>query len=159
METYILIAIIIIGFIIGRKNIRIIKVQRKGAFGGRVYLVRKNETLTYRGDRISCAVYYFIEFVSPLTCRSYTTSETDQLWLDQLYVQYREIHNIPSPNRIKNIREAIGISSGELEEKYGLEPGKWEAFEDGVMPTLEENEILNKAIDEEVATLLREKGI
>ncbi len=159
METYVLIAIIIIGFIIGRKNIRIIKVQRKGAFGGRVYLVRKNETLTFRDDRISCVVYYFIEFVSPITYRSYTTSETDQLWLDQLYTQYREIHNIPSPYRIKNTRKAAGISSRELEEKYGLNQGRWEDFEDGLMPTLEEAEILNKAIDEEVATLLREKGI
>ncbi len=74
--------------------------------------------------------YYFCN-----SCKNdFTTSEQDDLSVNQVYNQYREKHSIPFPEEIKLVRETYNISSSKIAEVLGFGINQYRNYEAGEMP-------------------------
>ncbi len=65
----------------------------------------------------------------------FTTTETDELSMNQVYNLYREKHGIPFPEEIALVRENYGLSAAAMSEVLGLGVNGYGQYEKGEVPT------------------------
>lgn len=95
-------------------------------------LQEKEETMVYRNESYT---YTHRNYRDPETGIEFTTNDMDFDNLEQVYSQYRERHNIPSPEELKVMRERYGLSASKMSDVLGLGINQYSRYEDGVMPT------------------------
>lgn len=83
---------------------------------------------------------------------SFTTTELDEFNLNQVYNQYRDKHNIPFPDEIKEFREKFSFSYADITKILGLGINTYSNYEKGEVPSLA-NSVLLKAILNSLGTL------
>lgn len=100
--------------------------------GGVAELQEQERSMVYRGENYT---YVHRNYVDKELGIEFTTNEMDFENLEQIYVQYREKYNIPSPEEIKHMRERYGLSALKMSEVLGIGVNQYRRYEEGVMPT------------------------
>ena len=101
--------------------------------GGEVAKKYKYETFTFRNEKFTVKRYFF-QCVE--TGKTFSNSEVDDQVMQNLYSQYRERHNIPSPTMLKELREKYGISARIMSKIAGIGINQYGLYENGEMPTI-----------------------
>lgn len=100
--------------------------------GGAVYLVEDAEVHTFRKEKYTVHVHYY---VCKDTGEQFTTEEQDEQLCNELYNQYRVRHGIPFPDEIKRIRERYGLSYSQITNIVGFGQNQWKQYENGSLPS------------------------
>jgi len=66
----------------------------------------------------------------------FTTTELDEVNLNQVYNQYRDKFNIPFPEEIIRIREKYGLTAAKMSEILGFGTNSYRQYEAGDMPSV-----------------------
>ncbi len=104
----------------------------KSPFTGKVMPLKKQtRTLAFRKEKINI-LYHF--YLCKDSNEQFTTSELDELNLFQLYNLYREKHNIPFPDEIKDIRKRYGLSASKMSKVLGFGANIYRNYESGEVP-------------------------
>lgn len=100
--------------------------------GGMVYLVEDTEVQTFRKEKYSVHVRYY---VCKDTGEQFTSEEQDEQLCNELYNQYRIRHGIPFPDEIRKIREHYGLSHSQITKIVGFGQNQWSQYENGNLPS------------------------
>lgn len=100
--------------------------------GGKVILHQEPDKLTFRNEEYS---YISYEYECVDTGQRFTDLELDWKNMEQVYSQYRERHNIPSPAELTQMRERYGLPAVKMSEILGLGINQYSKYEQGEMPS------------------------
>lgn len=103
--------------------------------------------LSFRGEEFE---YYYIGWKCPVTGEVFATVEQEDVAILQVYNQYRERHNIPYPNEIKETREAYGVSAMKMAQILGWGENQYRLYENGEMPNINNGKQLRAIQNPEV---------
>lgn len=101
--------------------------------GGKVTKKYKIETFTFRKEKFTVKRYYF---VCNDTGREFTNDDVDGNVFNNIYQQYRERHQIPSPEKLKELRDKYGFSAHIMSKIAGMGINQYGLYEKGEMPTV-----------------------
>ena len=101
--------------------------------GGKVTRKHKLETFTFRKEKFTVKRFYF---VCNDTGREFTNNDVDTQVFNDIYKQYRERHGIPSPERLKDLRNKYGFSAHIMSKIAGMGINQYGLYENGEMPTI-----------------------
>lgn len=104
----------------------------------------RKEKITFRKEEFE-VVYHFYEDLE----HEFTTPETDELTLLQVYNQYREKYKLPFPEQIKAIREKYELSASKMSEVLGFGINVYRQYENGEMPNQSNARLIQLANDPE----------
>ena len=100
--------------------------------GGKVILHKEPDKLVYRIEEYSYTSY---EYECVDTGQRFTDLELDWKNMEQVYVQYRQRHHIPSPAELTQMREKYGLSATKMAQILGLGVNQYAKYEQGEMPS------------------------
>ncbi|MGL5892645.1 MAG: type II toxin-antitoxin system antitoxin SocA domain-containing protein [Bacteroidia bacterium] len=75
----------------------------------------------------------------------FTNTELDELNINQVYNQYRDLFNIPFPDEIIRIREKYELSASKMSEILGLGTNGYRQYEAGEMPSISNAKLIQLA--------------
>lgn len=87
------------------------KVPNSPITGKPLRAVYEPDSETYRGEKYD---FLYISFHDDAEGESYTTTESDTSWFNQLTNQYRAKHGIPYTDEIIALRERYGLSASKM---------------------------------------------
>ncbi|HMQ70462.1 MAG TPA: DUF4065 domain-containing protein [Ignavibacteria bacterium] len=111
---------------------------------GNAVLKRKLKKMSFRKEEFEV---YDLFYKCEITGKEFSTSETGDIVLRQLYNQYREKNNILFPEQIKEFREKYGLSSLKMSSVLGFGPNIYKSYEKGDIPNKSNSTLLNIAKD------------
>ncbi len=79
----------------------------------------------------------------------FTTTELDEFNLNQVYNQYRDKHNVPFAEEIKEFREKYSFSYADITKVLGLGVNSYSNYEKGEVPSLANAALLKAVINSE----------
>lgn len=91
--------------------------------------------------------YYHKSYYCEDSGESFTTTELDEFNLNQVYNQYRDKHNIPFPDEIKDFRERYSFGYADLTKVLGLGANSYSNYEKGEVPSLANSALLKAVIN------------
>ena len=101
--------------------------------GGDATKKHKTETYSFRNEEFAVERYYY---VCNDTGRTFSDANLDNQVLKDIYTQYRNRHNIPSPQMLKGLRQQYGFSSRIMSKIAGIGINQYGLYESGEMPTI-----------------------
>ncbi len=110
-------------------------------------LIREKRKLFFRKEEFEFTHH---AFRCDDTEEQFTTTELDELNLNQVYNQYRDKHNIPFPKEIFEIRSKFGVSASKMSDVLGLGVNSYRLYEDGEIPNLSNARLIQSVNDPEV---------
>lgn len=111
---------------------------------GKAILERKPKKMVFRGEEFEvCDHYYRCE----TTGKEFSTTETGDITMMQLYNQYREQNDILFPEQISEIRERYGVSAARMSAILGFGPNVYKSYEKGDIPSKSNSKLINIARD------------
>lgn len=115
---------------------------------------RRQDKITFRKEEFE-VVYHFYEDAG----QQFTTDETDDVNLKQVYNQYREKYNLPFPEEIVEIREKYGLPATKMSEILGFGVNIYRQYENGEVPSQSNARLIQLAKDpEEFCKLIKLSG-
>lgn len=112
--------------------------------GKEMVLVKENRILSFRKEEFNVVYHsYKCEDSGEL----FTTTELDDINLNQLYNQYREKHKLPFPEEIKQIREKYDLSASKMSEILGFGVNGYRNYESGEVPSQSNAKLIQVAAD------------
>ena len=82
------------------------------------------------------------------TCQEeFTTTETDEVTVNQVYNQYREKHGILFPEELVRLRDKYRLSAQKMSLVLGLGINTYSNYEKGEMPSMSNNKLISSARD------------
>lgn len=100
----------------------------------------ENKRITYRKEEFD----FFQQFYKCGKCnQEFTTTEIDEVNINQVYNQYREKYQIPFPEQLKNIRQKYGLTPTKMSEILGFGINIYRNYEKGEVPNLSNGTLLN----------------
>ena len=112
--------------------------------------MQQERSLEFRKERFSYTARFYR---CPVSKVDFTTTELDTLNLQQVYDQYRQKYNIPSPEEMTALRTRYGLSAAKMSQILGLGTNQYRLYENGEMPSLAVGRYIR--LLEDPATLLR----
>lgn len=104
-------------------------------------------TETYRGEKYN---FTYISFRDDANGESYTTTESDGIWLNQVTNQYRERHGIPYTDEIIALRQRYGVSASKMSLILGFGINQYRLYEDGEVPSESNGKMIRGAMNPRV---------
>ena len=83
--------------------------------GKEMLLKRESRVLTFRKEEFSVVYHYYL---CDQSGEAFTSTELDQINMQQLHNQYLQQHNLPFPEEIKQVRENYGLSATKMSEIF-----------------------------------------
>lgn len=77
----------------------------------------------------------------------FTTTETDEVNVAQVYNQYREKYNIPFPNQLTKIKNEYGLNSTNFAKLLGFGVNQFSNYEKGEVPNQSNATLLSLCMD------------
>lgn len=114
--------------------------------GGDVHIVTHLENLEFRGESFEI-VYHSYQCED--SGEEFTTSELDDLNVNQLYNKYRAKHKIPFPEEIFSIRNNYGVPQNKMSFILGFGQNTYRKYEHGDIPSLSNAKLIKIAKDPE----------
>jgi putative zinc finger/helix-turn-helix YgiT family protein len=106
----------------------------KSPFSGKeMQMTRTRRSMDFRKETFEI-VYH--AYHCEASGEQFTTTELDDLNLNQVYNQYRDKFKIPFPDEIKRIREKYGLSAAKMSEILGFGVNSYRQYEAGEMPSI-----------------------
>lgn len=100
---------------------------------GKANLLKKLNVLNFRKNEFEITEHFY---VCEDTNEEFTTSELDEININQVYNQYRDKFGLPFPDQIKRIREKYGVSAVKMSEILGLGANSYRLYEQGEVPSV-----------------------
>ncbi len=100
--------------------------------GGKATSMHEESTTVFRGEEFSYTRYFYRCEDTGIT---FTDKDCDKKGLEQIYEKYRNKYCIPSPEMIKNIRQAYNLSAITMSRILGLGDNQYGLYENGEMPS------------------------
>ncbi|OFY39384.1 MAG: DNA-binding protein [Bacteroidetes bacterium GWF2_40_14] len=112
--------------------------------GKEMVLIRENRTLSFRKEEFEVVYHHY-------KCEEsgefFTTTELDEINLNQLYNQYRAEHKLPFPEEIKQIRETYDLPASKMSEILGFGVNSYRNYESGEVPNQSNAKLIQLAAD------------
>lgn len=125
--------------------------------GKEMVLVKEKRTMTFRKEEFE-VLYHFYECAD--SKEHFTTSELDEINLQQLYHSYRAKHHLPFPEEIKELREKYDLPAIKMAEILGFGVNVYRNYENGEIPSQSNARLIQLAKDpEEFLKLLKLSGV
>lgn len=105
---------------------------------------KEKRTITFRKEVFEVVYHYYLCQDSN---EQFTTTELDDLNLNQAYNQYRVKFNLPFPEEIIEIREKYGISATKMSEVLGFGVNGYRNYESGEVPSQSNARLIQVAKD------------
>lgn len=105
---------------------------------------REKRTMSFRKEDF---VIRFHTYECEDTGEKFEDDEFSELNYNQLLNQYREHHNIPFPEEIKNIREKYDLPASKMAEILGFGPNGYRNYESGEVPSQSNANLIHLAND------------
>lgn len=112
--------------------------------GKEMELVKEKRKLVFRKETFEVVYHYYICKDSK---EQYTSTELDELNMNQVYNQYRDAYNIPFPDEIVRIRKKYNLSASRMSEILGLGINSYRQYEAGEMPSISNARLIQMADD------------
>jgi putative zinc finger/helix-turn-helix YgiT family protein len=112
--------------------------------GKEMILCKEERHFSFRKEEFT-VVYHFLK--CPDSDESFTTTELDDLNLNQLYNQYRLKYKLPFPDEIKQLREMYEVSASKMSEVLGFGPNSYRNYENGEVPNLSNSRLIQLVKD------------
>lgn len=110
-------------------------------------VVYERDTEKYRGEEYH---FTFISFCDDAQGESFTTTESDAVWLNQVTNQYRERHGIPYTDEICKLREKYGVSAAKMSLILGFGANQYRLYEEGEVPSESNGKMIRSAMNPRV---------
>lgn len=110
--------------------------------GKEMKLTRENRSMQFRKETLDVEFHFYRCDESG---EQFTSTELDELNLNQVYNQYRDLYNIPFPDEIIRIREKYGVSAGKMSEILGFGINGYRQYEAGEMPSVSNAKLIQLA--------------
>lgn len=102
--------------------------------GGHVTLKSRLETFSFRGESFTLECQYY---QCDDTGREFTNAEVDDKMLNDIFAQYRERHDIPTPTELKDLRSKYNLSARVMSIIAGMGINQYGIYERGAqLPTI-----------------------
>lgn len=111
---------------------------------GKAVLHKRLKKISFRKEEFDV---YDLYYKCSETGKEFSTTETGDITMRQLYNQYREKNNILFPEQIKDLREKYGLSSLKMSSVLGFGPNIYKSYEKGDIPNKSNSTLLNIAKD------------
>lgn len=115
--------------------------------GKQMTLVKEPRTLEFRKVPFEIV---FHSYRCEDSGEQFTSTELDELNINQVYNQYRDKFNIPFPDEISKMRSQYGVSASRMSEILGLGTNSYRQYEAGEMPSLSNAKLIQMAGDPEI---------
>lgn len=117
----------------------------KSPFTGKEMTLKKeSKSINFRKEAFNIIYHYYL---CEDTSEQFTTTELDEINMNQLHNQYRDKSNIPFPEEIKEIREKYGVSASKMSEILGFGTNSYRQYEAGEMPSISNARLIQMATD------------
>ena len=110
-------------------------------------VVYEPESLKFRGEEYNCM---YVSFRDDAEGESYTTTESDGVWFNQVTNQYRAKYGIPYTDEIVALRERYGISATKMSTILGFGINQYRMYEQGEVPSESNGKMIRSAINPRV---------
>ena len=110
-------------------------------------VVYEPDTMTYRGEKYNCI---YITYHDDERDESFTTTESDTVWYNQVTNQYRERHGIPYQDEIIALRERYGLSAAKMSLILGFGANQYRLYEEGEVPSESNGKMIRSAMNPKV---------
>ena len=118
-----------------------------GFSGKPLRMVYEPDSIEFRGEKFDCM---YISFHDDELNESYTTTESDGVWYNQMTNQYREKHGIPYQNEIIALRELYGLSATKMSLILGFGTNQYRLYEEGEVPSESNGKMIRSAMNPQV---------
>ncbi len=102
---------------------------------------------TYRGEKYH---FTYVSFRDDAEGESYTTTESDTVWHNQLTNQYREKYGIPYTDEIIALRKRYGLSAAKMSVILGFGANQYRLYEEGEVPSESNGKMIRGAMNPRV---------
>ncbi len=123
------------------------KVQDSPLTGKPMRVVYEPYKATYRGEEYDSV---YISFYDEESGESFTTTESDTIWMSQVTNQYREKHGIPYTDEIVALREEYGVSATKMALILGFGINQYRLYEMGEVPSESNGKMIRSAMNPRV---------
>ena len=110
--------------------------------GKEMKLAKENRSIAFRKESFEVVFHYYHCEDSG---EQFTNTELDELNMNQVYNQYRDLFNIPFPDEISRIREKYGAPAGKMSEILGFGVNGYRQYEAGEMPSVSNAKLIQLA--------------
>lgn len=107
--------------------------------GKEMSINRENRTLVFRKEEFPIVYHYYLCQDSG---EQFTSTELDEINMQQTYNQYLDNHNLPFPDEIFEIRERYGLSATKMSEILGFGINSYRNYENGEVPNLSNGKLI-----------------
>ena len=115
---------------------------------GNAKLVSIDAEKEFRKEKFSVKEFFY---KCTVCGEEFTTTKTDEISINQVYNQYREMHMIPFPKELSTLREAYNhLSAQKMALILGLGINTYSNYEKGEMPSLANAKLISSAKHPEV---------
>ncbi|MEX0684738.1 MAG: type II TA system antitoxin MqsA family protein [Balneolales bacterium] len=105
---------------------------------------RTKKTFKFRKEEYSIEYHYFLCEESN---EKFTSIELDEVNTNQIYNQYRDKHNLPFPEEIKDIREKYELSASKMAKVLGFGINCYRNYENGEVPSQSNGKLIQLISD------------
>jgi putative zinc finger/helix-turn-helix YgiT family protein len=120
---------------------------------GQASLKKEKKDLNFRKEAFTVTSFFY----QCDSCKKeFTTTDTDQVTITQVYNQYREKYKIPFQEEIVEIRNKYQVSAAKMSEILGLGTNTYGNYEKGEMPSIANGNLIRMAADPETFIQLLE---
>lgn len=110
-------------------------------------VVYEPEIMKFRGEEYDCV---YISFYDDAEGESYTTTESDSVWYNQVTNQYRAKYGIPYADEIIALRERYGLSAAKMSAILGFGTNQYRLYEMGEVPSESNGKMMRGAMNPRV---------
>ncbi len=112
--------------------------------GKEMTLVTEKRTMDFRKESFQVVFHYY---KCEESGEQFTTTNMDEVNLNQLYNQYRDKFKIPFPDEITLIRQKYGISASKMAAILGFGTNSYRQYEAGEMPSVSNARLIQMIAD------------
>jgi putative zinc finger/helix-turn-helix YgiT family protein len=112
--------------------------------GKEMKLTKERRSINFRKEIFEIVFHYY-------RCENsgeqYTTTELDEVNMNQVYNKYRDKFNITFPDEINRIREKYSLSAAKMSEILGFGVNSYRQYESGEMPSVANAKLIQMVDD------------
>jgi len=101
--------------------------------GKEMILTKENRSINYRKEAFDVVFHYY---KCEDSGEQFTTGELDDVNMNQVYNQYRDLFNIPFPDEIIRIRSKYNLPAAKMSAILGFGANSYRQYESGEMPSV-----------------------
>ncbi|WP_026836964.1 type II toxin-antitoxin system antitoxin SocA domain-containing protein [Gillisia sp. JM1] len=113
--------------------------------GKEMSLQKKEEIITFRKEEFN---YLHFNYLCEDSGENFSTTELDELNINQVYNQYRDKHNLPFLDEIKYFREKLDIPASKMSQILGFGANSFRNYEKGEVPSLANGNLIKLVIND-----------